>query len=158
MTNQVTKDKTDVGAGLQRFLLLLPEDKGVDLTILKGHLLIEELMSDIIVKSLDGKNPLGIKVGQRMMFHEKLKLCWALNRDSVKDEVWEWLQELNKIRNLMAHTVEPVGVSERVGKLRNQVISHSKLSNMIVEGKELGFALAWLYIMLCQILHERENL
>ncbi|MED5238508.1 MAG: hypothetical protein VX379_02925 [Pseudomonadota bacterium] len=63
MTNQVSKGKTDVGAGLQRFLLLLPEDKGMDLTILKGHLLIEELMGDIIVKSLDGKNPLGIKVG-----------------------------------------------------------------------------------------------
>jgi hypothetical protein len=148
---------TEKTADLNRFLRLLPEEKGKDLTILKGHLLIEEVLGDLLKKSLKNSNPLTLKVGERMMFSEKLKFCWALNRERIKDEVWCWLKELNQIRNAMAHTVEPKGIDDRIAKLTGAVIEHSNLGSMVTPGRELGFALAWLFIIVSGLLPQAQN-
>ena len=116
--------------------------------ILKGHLLIEEVLSDVLVESLKESNPLGIKVSERMMFAEKLRFAWALNSDALDECVWRWLKELNQIRNKMAHTVEPVNIEARINRLSTEVNEFSKLSHMVAETRELEFSLAWLYILL----------
>ncbi len=140
--------ETERAERLTRFLRLLPIEGGHELVILKGHLLIEEVLSDVCAESLRESNPLGIKVGERMMFAEKLRFAWALNSDGLDECVWRWLKELNQIRNKMAHTVEPVNIETRINRLSNEVNEFSKLSHMVPEKRELAFSLAWLYILL----------
>ncbi|WP_333795910.1 hypothetical protein [Rheinheimera sp.] len=134
--------------GLSRFLTLLPKDADLDLVILKGHLLIEEVLSDKLREFLKLSNPLGIQVNERMMFSEKLRFYWSLKPKAVEDRVWQSLKELNQIRNAMAHSIEPKGIHERVEKFSREIIEYSKLEKMVVEERKVGFSLAWLYILL----------
>lgn len=134
--------------GLSRFLTLIPRDTDLDLVILKGHLLIEEVLSEKLKGLLKLNNPLGIQVTERMMFSEKLKFYWSLDPKALEDRVWQWLKELNQIRNAMAHSIEPKGITDRIEKFSREIIEHSKLEKMVVAERKVGFSLAWLYILL----------
>lgn len=135
-------------AGLSRFLTLLPRDKDLDLVILKGHLLIEELISEKLKALLKLNNPLGIQVTERMMFSEKLRFYWSLTPKAMEDRVWQWLKELNQIRNAMAHSIEPKGINARIEQFSQEIIKYSKLEKMVAKERKVGFALAWLYVLL----------
>lgn len=50
--------ETERAERLTRFLRLLPIEGGHELVILKGHLLIEEVLSDVCAESLRESNPL----------------------------------------------------------------------------------------------------
>jgi hypothetical protein len=48
------------------------------LIILKGHLLIEELLTDLLKEKLKRDNLLTIEISKNTMFAQKLNLCCAL--------------------------------------------------------------------------------
>lgn len=141
-----------------RFMKLLPAGADSALIVLKGHLLIEELLTDLLKEKLAQGNPLEIKIGQNTMFAQKLNLCWALVQKDIKLEIWPFLKEFNAIRNKMAHAVEPKCIDEKIEAFTEMVSSYDHYMMPKSRGSDLEFSIAWLHIVLSQYLHHVKNL
>jgi hypothetical protein len=141
---------------LTRFMKLIPKGGDKTLVVLKSHLLIEELLTELLKKKLIKSNPLDIDVS-RMLFAQKLNYCWALTQEDINIEVWGFLKELNAIRNKMAHAVEPKGIDEKINSFYEQVINCEHYVMPKERDSKLEFSVAWLYIVLNQYLHNVKN-
>ena len=136
---------------------LLPAGGDKTLIILKGHLLIEELLTELLQEKLKTENPLEIKVDQNTNFALKLNLCWALIQQDIKLEIWPFIKELNSIRNKMAHAVVPKGIEEKINTFTKAVSSYEHYLMPKSRGGDLEFCIAWLFIVLSQYLHQVKN-
>ncbi len=94
----------------RRFFTLLPRDQDLTLVILKGHLLIEEQVRQIIderVKKPDALTDARLSCSQA--------ICIAESFFSEEEKyIWNAFKKLNKIRNELAHKTEPIGVDDRI--------------------------------------------
>lgn len=88
----------------QRFLNLLPHGKDLDLVILKGHLLIEEQVKEIIRQKLPNPDALNIT---RMNCHQAICLAQALLPSSYEEDFWIASKKFNELRNNIAHKLSP---------------------------------------------------
>lgn len=140
---------TEQAKRISRFMTLLPSGKDKLLVILKGHLLLEELLTDIIKITLKQSNPLGIKVTRNMMFSRKLELCWALSKpESIPEQAWQSLKSLNLVRNNMSHHVEPSGISDSISDFIRGVRNHDPFG--LVDSsdvRKLELAICCLYVI-----------
>ena len=100
----------------RRFLKILPHGKDQDLVLLKGHLLIEEQVRQIVDERL--KNPSAL-IDTRIDCHQAI--CLAQSFFSVDFQPWLWsaLKKLNKIRNDIAHKIEPNGLNDKINDFIN---------------------------------------
>lgn len=90
----------------------MPSREQKDLSILKGHLLVEEQLNRLIEARL--RNP--IELGEaRLTFYQKLCLAksFSLN-DRESDWVWVAIEKLNRIRNSLAHSLVDGGMEDRI--------------------------------------------
>lgn len=73
----------------------------VTLSILKAHLLFEEMLRQYLVKSLP--NPKALE-GSRLSFIQLVAVARSFSRE-VEPDSWLWvaIQRLNKLRNILAH-------------------------------------------------------
>ncbi|WP_445364412.1 hypothetical protein ACJJIQ_09135 [Microbulbifer sp. ANSA003] len=142
----------DLNPSIDRLLSYLPSDKDQVLVVLKGHLLLEELITEILQEKLRQieENPLGVKVTDRWMFSKKLEALWLLVNEEWFDYDWKALKELNEIRNKMAHCLEPKGIEEKIDRFRTAVSSAWDESNAPSKGliPQLRPAIALLWIRL----------
>jgi hypothetical protein len=95
----------------RKFLDLLPHGKDADLVLLKGHLLIEEQLRLLIDQRL--RNPTALP-DARLECHQCI--CLAQSFFPPNHELWLWqaLKKLNKIRNDIAHQIQPKGLQDRI--------------------------------------------
>ena len=84
------------------------EESGAE-TILKGHLLIEEVLRELINKSITA--PEALKPAQ-LSFHQCACICEAMFKDNENEWVWKGILNLNSIRNKMTHNLEPKGIDD----------------------------------------------
>jgi hypothetical protein len=77
----------------------LPIVKDPTVIILRGHLLIEDLLQSLIDEKLTG--PKAIQ-DARFTFYQKLCLCRGFY-GSVNDDLWKTIETLNKLRNTISH-------------------------------------------------------
>jgi len=151
------KPESKLYEDLKRFSQFMPYEGDNDLLILKGHLLVEELLSELIKHFLSKNNPLSIKLEKNMMFAQKLNLCWALIGDKIDNQQWGNLKKLNLLRNSMSHSLEPKNFIGKIEVFTTAVLTgeevkyhieymttHSKFQIGMYEGKELYFAISWL--------------
>jgi len=104
---RVTQRETDA---VRRLLTLLPRGQDLTSVILKGHLLIEEQVRQIIDERV--KKPDALKDAN---FDCYQAICIAESFFSEKEEyIWKAFKKLNKIRNELAHKTEPIGVDDRI--------------------------------------------
>lgn len=87
---------------LDRFLKLMPRSRDLTLIVLKGHLLVEEAVNDLLSTLL--KNPEALRQAT-LSFYQRLKLLQALG--FVSDRELSSAEKLNNLRNRFAHTLEP---------------------------------------------------
>jgi len=81
------------------------------LIILKGHLIIEETLVDICSRLLT--NPAALEKG-KVNFSTRLNLVRALTDDGeLPENIWHALYDLNKIRNDLAHNLEPKNIEDQ---------------------------------------------
>jgi hypothetical protein len=94
-------------AAFRRFIDLLPHTKDVDLIILKAHLLIEEQVNAIAAARL--VNP-GVLMGEHR-FESVYRIKLAQSFFPAEKHLWVWkaLEQLNTLRNRVAHSIEPKG-------------------------------------------------
>jgi hypothetical protein len=86
-----------------RFRRHLPRSNDLTLIVLKGHLLLEELIDGIIADSLS--NPTALTPARLTIF-QRLRLARALV-NKVLDGPLDSAEKLNTLRNRMAHHLEP---------------------------------------------------
>jgi len=80
------------------------------LIILKGHLIIEETLVDICSRLLT--NPAALEK-DKVNFSTRLNLVQALIGDGeLPENIWHALRDLNKIRNDLAHKLEPKNIED----------------------------------------------
>lgn len=101
----------------ERFFRLLPDVDDATLIVLKGHLLIEEQLNDILYdtcllpKYIDDA---------RLSFYQKIMLIRSLIGQDLKgnatEDPWRSLEALNSVRNQLAHHLEPKDVEDRIDK------------------------------------------
>ncbi len=114
LVGPITPRRTDAA---RRFFTLLPRDQDLTLVILKGHLLIEEQLRQIIDERVEKPDALR---DARLECYQAI--CIAESFFSERhDYVWNAFKKLNKIRNELAHQTEPVGLDDRIDDFVNSV-------------------------------------
>jgi hypothetical protein len=101
----------------RRFLMNIPPDADLQLIILKGHLLLEEQLRAIIEERISGHAALEMDDGTKWTFDHKSRLAEALCYGEEHDNLWTDVRKLNRLRNKLAHHVEPVGLSDMIDDL-----------------------------------------
>jgi len=84
----------------EKLKLHLPITKDPTVVILRGHLLIEELLDNII--SLHLKKPSALK-DARLTFFQKMRLVQGLLGYGKDDSTLKTIKALNKLRNQISH-------------------------------------------------------
>lgn len=106
-------------ARLKRFDTHLPLSDDPTLIVLKGHLLAEEILENLIRAKCKHPEALDrVEIG----FFLKTKLAYALigntheNGLILPESVWEMLGALNSLRNELAHSLEPKKLAAKIQK------------------------------------------
>jgi hypothetical protein len=104
------KDDIDHLGRLVRFFKPTTEDPTY--LVLKGHLLAEEVLYRFVESQTSRPDFLG---DARLRFTQLLALSRSFHRYSNEDW-WGWaaLNKLNSLRNLLAHSLEPKDLKERI--------------------------------------------
>lgn len=88
------------------------------LCILKGHLLIEEQLFELI--KLKSIKPDALK-DSKLTFYQKLCIVEALYRTSKTKWYYNATKKLNKLRNDLSHALEPKGFDKRLRSFLDEV-------------------------------------
>lgn len=107
-------DDPIVNARRERFRAHLPDSSDLALITLKGHLLVEEILDDII--ALHCKKPSALSEAN-MPFYLKARLAHALvGDDSLPCQVWPMIDALRVLRNELAHKLDSPKLKTAVSK------------------------------------------
>jgi hypothetical protein len=98
----------------ERYSDLLAQSDDVTLTVLKGHLVIEELLYALAEDHC--ANPAHLAKA-RLSFAQLLSVVQAMVSVPVPQEAWQGIAELNGLRNALAHKLQPNDVEERIERL-----------------------------------------
>jgi hypothetical protein len=107
-------------------------------SVLKAHLLIEELLRTFINKTLPHPKVLD---GARLTFAQLLAVSRACcTRVSPDHWMWKAIADLNKLRNMLSHETEPKEVAEKISEYANFVAiqSQTPFPEPIYKGGEGG--------------------
>jgi len=99
---------------LERFKRHMPRGNDLTLIVLKGHLLLEEILTGIIEDNC--RHPRAL-VEARLEFYQKLVLAKALLPLGQNNELWKGVEKVNSIRNKFAHHIEPEGIVDKIDDL-----------------------------------------
>ena len=139
----------EMDAAIQRILQHLPIRGNVVLTLLKGHLLVEETIRRCVDRKLARSRP--IEEAQ-LTFHQACCLTRALYPAEGMGWVWEAIKKLNRLRNDLAHNLEPVGFQKRVEEFQDFVTQSTLLPDPIEIQQEMG-RLALTFAKLIAFIH-----
>lgn len=92
---------------------LFPKSNELDIWVLKGHLLIEEQINRLIEQGMCEKKYLK---EARLSSSQKINIAQAMMSRSGFEREWEFIENLNSIRNKLAHRVEVEQLGEIVDK------------------------------------------
>jgi hypothetical protein len=107
-------DDSIVSARKERFLAHFPDTDDLALITLKGHLLVEEILDDIIAHHC--KKP-SVLSGVRIGFQLKAQVAHALvGDDSLPHQVWPMVDALRMLRNELAHKLDSPKLEQVVSK------------------------------------------
>ena len=87
------------------------------LVVLKGHLLIEDSLMRIIRKFVPHDEFIN---EARLSFYQKVQIARSLSWDEHRNEMWDLALGLNRVRNDMAHALEPPKVEDHIQALRTR--------------------------------------
>lgn len=116
--------------------------------ILKGHLLLEELVRHIISERV--KNPKALLLG-RFDCYNAICFAQALVGDEAEEALWQHLRALNKIRNNIAHNVEPKNFTNTIIEFVNSFNSEYNRKDGYIN---LEFTLLSLYISVLELVYK----
>ncbi len=92
----------------------LPIAKDPTVVILRGHLLIEELLDDIISFYL--KEPSAIN-DARLTFFQKMRLAQGILGKKNDDSTWKVIEALNRLRNQISHRLPDANLIDKMNPI-----------------------------------------
>lgn len=133
--------------GWREYLRHLPEDvvHPIEVLVLRGHILIERQLNQLIELNVAAPKALGI---ERMRFSSKIRLAEALRGAKTQPWLWEALWGANKLRNSLAHKLEDSQLESHIVSFVNLVRRDDPLTFQIAGNEldsRLAFALSWLH-------------
>ena len=110
-------DLGDVDSDLARHHQHYPSGGEITLQVLKGHLLVEEILREILHLQLAHPDAL-LERGARLSFQQVASLVEAITPVS-REEPWLWtaIKRINGIRNDLAHQLSPAALDDKLGSL-----------------------------------------
>jgi hypothetical protein len=111
---------------LEKFIQHFPQGADLTLQILKGHLLVEEILRELFTMQMIHSETLNGSGGTSFNCHQIICLVEAITTYS-QGIPWVWVaaKKLNKIRNSLAHQLSPHGLEDKV----NDFIKYVKENN-----------------------------
>ena len=112
---------------LQRHNEHFPSESDLTLQVLKGHLLVEELLRELFILQLKFPSALKGEGGTSLNCHQIICLVQAITPNS-DNEGWLWLaaRKLNKIRNNLAHKLSHESLGQEVANLTQYVMTENQ--------------------------------
>jgi hypothetical protein len=101
----------DLQDSLVTFLRHFPRTDDATLIILKGHLLLEEEINNLLHEMLPNPEALD---GLQINFFTKTQFARALIKNEALDTILDAAEKLNRLRNRLAHNLEPSGVEAAI--------------------------------------------
>src|SRR4051812_19131504 len=98
-------------AAIQRMAAHLPKENDLTLLVLKGHLLMEERLFELLEASVtrpEFVTEVNLRTGQL------ISLTKAMHWSDQWAWVWEMASALNQLRNQLAHRLEPKDIERRL--------------------------------------------
>jgi len=92
----------------------MPDVDDVSLIVLKGHLLIEEMLLELAVLIVEQPKHLH---EANLSFHKLACIVRALIAEKPDDKRWELILDINSLRNQLAHKLEPHDLDRRIAKI-----------------------------------------
>lgn len=103
-----------------------PSGADMTLQLLRGHLLVEELLRELLVLQLAFPDAIKSNGGASFSCHQVICLVQAITRHS-DTTPWLWVaaRKLNRIRNDLAHKLNPQQLQQDVTQLINYVFAEN---------------------------------
>jgi hypothetical protein len=98
---------------MERFARHFPKGRDVTLVILKGHLLIEEELNDLLTVTVPRPEHL---FSARLTFLQRLRLAQAMYPTEGIDRLAPAIEILNSARNKLAHQLEPKALASTLAE------------------------------------------
>ena len=103
-----------------------PFEGDLTLQVLKGHLLVEEILREIFEMMLPHPKALSGSKGASFDCHQIICLVESITPNSqAMPWVWVSAKKLNNIRNDLAHQLNPKGLSDKVNDLIKYVMKNT---------------------------------
>src|SRR5262245_33712104 len=105
IVSDLLKGKTaELRENFRRFLAFMHKPDTLVVTVLNGHLLIEEMLTRIITRFvLHGEF---IKEA-KLTFAQKISIAQSLSWDEQRNPTWQLLVLMNTLRNEYSHELQP---------------------------------------------------
>jgi hypothetical protein len=132
-------EKNFISDHFMRFMKHFPFEGDDVLVVLKGHLLIEELLWVFVTDNVSNKDALKkLKDDHNFGFAHLANFAKALNPNKDFNWLWPAIIKLNRIRNGFAHNLEPKGIVDRKKEFIDYVQANDKVSWTDTHIKEFG--------------------
>lgn len=126
----------------------IKKKKDLDLIILKGHLIVEERINEVLEKKL---KPNLFKKVKDLRFPTRLVLLQiVVNFDKTFDQFFEAVEKLNGLRNKMAHNLESPELEKRVKEVVN--LMYNSVLNKKFQKNSLIHQLKQAIILIAEII------
>ncbi len=121
---------------VSKFVQHFPTDGDLTLQVLKGHLLVEEILRELFVMQLPYSTVLKGSGGTSFNCHQVICLVEAMTVQSQRMPwIWQASKKLNSIRNDLAHQLSPKGLGGKVEGLITFVKKENpELNEIVAEG------------------------
>ena len=101
----------DIEKSIAQILQHLPLNDNPASTLLKGHLLVEETLKNMLARKVADRTALQ---EAQLSFHQTCCMIKAMYDPQDLSWLWDAIRLLNRIRNDLAHRLEPVGLEQRI--------------------------------------------
>ncbi len=108
----------DMDAAIGRILEHLPIKADPVLTLLKGHMLVEETVRKFVDAKVVSRHAVD---EAQLSFHQTCCLAKALYPCDELGWLWDAAKKLNRLRNDLAHNLEPIGFNKRLEEFQELV-------------------------------------
>jgi hypothetical protein len=112
----------ELEASIERHKGHLPDGQDLTLLVLKGHLLVEAGLDDLIQAACP--EPQQILGGRPLAFRLKMRIARALTGHVVYPGLWPMIDALNTLRNDLAHRLESPVLTKKIVEFMNMRQTH----------------------------------
>lgn len=122
--------KKDWQMYISRYDKHIPQTDDLSLIVLKGHLLVEEMLTGLAELVLPNSRFLA---EARLSFHQLTCVVKSAVRLRAEDKCWELILSLNQIRNELSHSLEPPKLNARLAHLWRTYDSTQPIDDIIID-------------------------